>query len=50
MLIDDAAVYKEAKDFVHIIAPKQTKIVKLYKGAKPIFSKFRLEACATGWL
>jgi len=43
MLIDDGAVYKEAKDFVHIIAPKQTKIVKLYKGAKPIFSKFRLE-------
>ncbi len=43
ILIDDAAVFKEAKDFVHIISPKHTKIVKLDKGAKPIFTKFRLE-------
>jgi ribonuclease E len=43
ILIDDPDVYKEAKDFVHIISPKQTNIVKLYKGAKPIFTKFQLE-------
>lgn len=43
ILIDDPAVYREAKDFIHVISPKQTKIVKHYKGAKPIFTKFQLE-------
>ena len=43
ILIDDPAVFKEAKDFVQIISPKHVKAVKLYKGAKPIFTKFRLE-------
>jgi ribonuclease E len=43
ILIDDPVVYREAKDFIHIISPKETKIVKLHKGAKPIFTKFQLE-------
>lgn len=43
VLIDDPAIYKEVKDFVHIISPKQKKIVKQYKDAKPIFAKFQLE-------
>ncbi|MEA3280778.1 MAG: Rne/Rng family ribonuclease, partial [Thermodesulfobacteriota bacterium] len=43
ILIDDTAVYRETKDFMHIISPKHTKIVKLYKGAKPIFTKHQLE-------
>ncbi len=43
ILIDDSIVYREAKDFVNIISPKHTKIVKLYKGAKPIFTKYQLE-------
>jgi ribonuclease E len=43
ILIDDAAVYKEVKDFVKIISRKHTKIVKLYKEDKPIFTKYRLE-------
>ncbi|MGD2269294.1 MAG: ribonuclease E/G [Desulfobacterales bacterium] len=43
ILIDDAAVYQEVKDFIKIISARHTKIVKLYKGDKPIFSKFRLE-------
>ena len=43
ILIDEHGVYREAKDFIHVISPKQTKIVKFYKGAKPIFTKFQLE-------
>lgn len=44
ILIDDAAIHKEIKGFITVIAPKQTKIVKLYKGVKPIFSKYQLES------
>lgn len=43
ILIDDETIYKEVKDFVNIISPKNSRIVKLYKGAKPIFSKYQLE-------
>ena len=43
ILIDDDAVYHEVKDFVKIIAPKHKKIVKLYKGDRPIFTKYQLE-------
>jgi len=43
ILIDDASVYHEIKEFLKIISPKHTKIVKLFKGAKPIFTKYELE-------
>ena len=43
ILVDDIDVFHEVKDFIHIISPKHTKIVKLYKGAKPIFTKHQLE-------
>ena len=43
ILIDDDAVYHEVKDFVKIISPKHQKIVKLYKGDRPIFTKYQLE-------
>ena len=43
ILIDDPKVHQEAKDFIRLIAPKQANMVKLYRGAKPIFSKFQLE-------
>lgn len=43
ILVDDTAVYHEIKDFMKIISPKQTKIVKQHKAAKPIFTKFQLE-------
>lgn len=43
ILIDDESIHKEVKDFVKIISPKQAKIVKLHKGAKPIFTKYQLE-------
>ena len=44
ILIDDVAVYNDVKYFVKIISPKHTKIVKLFKGAKPIFTKHQLES------
>lgn len=43
ILIDNEDIFKEVKDFVHIVSPKNERIVKLYKGDKPIFSKYQLE-------
>ena len=43
ILIDDPAIYHEVRDFVKIISPKNTKIVKLHKEDKPIFTKYQLE-------
>lgn len=43
ILIDETGVYNEVKEFVKIISPKDAKIVKLHKGAKPIFNKYHLE-------
>ncbi|MCP3944941.1 MAG: Rne/Rng family ribonuclease [Desulfobacteraceae bacterium] len=43
ILIDSPGTFKEVQDFISMIAPKQKNIVKLYKGEKPIFSKYQLE-------
>ncbi len=43
ILIDSPEVYREVKDFIGVIAPKQNKIVRQYKGEKPIFTKHQLE-------
>ncbi|UCD86647.1 MAG: Rne/Rng family ribonuclease [Desulfobacterales bacterium] len=43
ILIDDKFVYRDVKDFMRIISPRHTKIVKLYKDPQPIFSKNRIE-------
>ncbi|MBW1771015.1 MAG: Rne/Rng family ribonuclease, partial [Deltaproteobacteria bacterium] len=43
ILIDDKDVYRDVKDFMRIISPKHTKIVKLYKDPQPIFSKNQVE-------
>ena len=43
ILIDDPAVFQEVRDFIKIISRKHQKIVKLYKGAKPIFTQFGIE-------
>ncbi|NVM57277.1 MAG: Rne/Rng family ribonuclease, partial [Desulfobacterales bacterium] len=44
ILIDDKDVYRDVKDFVQIISPRHTKIVKLYKDPLPIFTKYQIEA------
>ena len=43
ILIDSPEIFKEVLDFISVVAPKQKKIVKLYKGEKPIFTKHQLE-------
>lgn len=43
ILIDDPTIYHEVRDFVKIISPKNTKIVKLHREDKPIFTKHQLE-------
>ncbi|MCK5162336.1 MAG: Rne/Rng family ribonuclease [Desulfobacula sp.] len=43
ILIDSPEIFKEVKDFISVIAPKQKNIVKLFKGEKPIFTKHQLE-------
>jgi ribonuclease E len=43
ILIDDAPMFHEVKNFINVIASKHTKIVKLYTGDKPIFTKYQLE-------
>ncbi|MGD2009563.1 MAG: Rne/Rng family ribonuclease, partial [Desulfobacterales bacterium] len=43
ILIDDAPVFHEVKNFIKIISPKHLKIVKLYKDDRPLFTKFQLE-------
>ena len=44
ILVDTESVHNEIKDFIQIISPKHTRIVKLYKGDKPIFTKYELES------
>lgn len=43
ILIDDETVYRQAKQFMRVISPKHERIVKHYKGTKPIFTKYELE-------
>jgi ribonuclease E len=43
ILIDNPSVYQEVRKFIKIISRKHHKIVRLYKGAKPIFTKFEIE-------
>nr|HID58582.1 Rne/Rng family ribonuclease [Desulfobacterales bacterium] len=43
ILVDDTALYQDIKDFMNIISPRHTKIVKLYEDGKPLFSKYQLE-------
>ncbi len=43
ILVDDPTVFQEVRDFIKIISRKHHKIVRLYKGAKPIFTQFGIE-------
>ncbi len=43
ILIDDSSLFHEVKDFIKLFSRGHDKVVKHYKGAKPIFSKFQLE-------
>lgn len=43
ILVDDAEVYQDLLEFMKVISPRHIKIVKLYKGSKPVFTKYELE-------
>jgi len=43
ILIDNSSLYHEVRDFIKLFSRGHDKVVKHYKGAKPIFSKFQLE-------
>lgn len=43
ILIDNKDIFKQVKDFLGIIAPRQRNQVKLYKETRPIFSKHQVE-------
>jgi len=43
ILVDKKGVYRDVKDFMRIVSPKHTKIVKLYGDPRPIFTKYQLE-------
>ncbi len=43
VLIDDAQVFKEAKDFFEMVMPDQVKLVKLHQERRPIFSRYQIE-------
>lgn len=38
--VDDDVTYDEIREYIHTIEPEKEKIVKLYKGAMPIFDHF----------
>lgn len=38
--VNDEAIYEEVRQYVELIAPEATKIVKLYRESQPIFDKF----------
>jgi ribonuclease E len=43
ILVDDKIVFQDVKQFMKAIAPRQVDTVKLYKGQKPLFTKYQLE-------
>ncbi len=43
ILIDNKDIYKQVRDFLAIIDPRQVNHVKLYKETRPIFSKHQIE-------
>ena len=41
--LDDPNLYSEIKEYIKVIAPGKSSIVKLYKGVTPIFEKYGIE-------
>ena len=44
ILIDDAEVYRQARDFIAQVMPENAGRVKLYEGKVPLFSRFQIES------
>src|SRR5437867_3732957 len=43
VLIDDSEVHERALRFIRAVAPHQERLIKLYTGDKPLFTRFNLE-------
>lgn len=43
IMVDDADLYAEIKQYLHSVAPEKEEIVKLYKGNVPIFDQYGVE-------
>ena len=44
ILIDDPAVYRQARDFISQVMPESVGRVRLYEGRVPLFSRFQIES------
>jgi len=42
--VDNHEVYTRTKDFVHAVIPGKEKLVKLYRGKKPLFRQYQIES------
>jgi ribonuclease E len=43
VLIDDASIYQEAKDFFYLVMPELAHLVKRHRERRPIFSRYQIE-------
>ena len=43
VLVDDAKVFQEAKDFFQQVMPEYARLVKLHQEKRPIFSRYQIE-------
>jgi ribonuclease E len=44
LLIDDQAVYQQARDFMQLVMPQQLNKVKLYQDRVPLFTRYQIES------
>ncbi len=44
LLIDDQAVYQQARDFMQLVMPSQLNKVKLYQDRVPLFTRYQIES------
>ncbi len=43
VLVDDPAVFEEARDFFRMLMPDKVRLVKLHQERRPIFSRYQIE-------
>ena len=43
ILVDSESEYQKVREFIHTIMPRHRRVVKLYKGSKPLFEHSRID-------
>ncbi len=43
IVVDNKDIFRRAQEFIHIISPRQRRVVRFFKGAIPIFAHYGLE-------